>query len=957
MCRLSLLALAGIVAASAATAEDQTVVLDPFQVSTTGDKSYGALNSNSLTNFNAELKKLPISDDVMTKEFMDDVAATGVNALVSTYGVASGQSAVSSDGGATTMVGDRDLANSGNGGPTARGLTGGGTRLNGFPIKGGGGQTFDVERAEIIQGPQGLLYGAAGAGGVINTILNRARFGSTFGSVKYQGDEFGTKYGMVDANWGTDRIAIRTDFQDASQAFNRYNLGGPINGAYGQLAIRLLDNTVLRFSVESVTNTQTRNASVNFNAPKTGTLAADPRNAIPLRVLVGSGQAGDLDNGHVNFGTMDSFAGDFATERIWTTNYEASIETRETPWLSTQVAGMWDQFWQENFSASTTGLTPPGYSTNPTGEWAIGYTPSAGTQLWRRKAARASALIEFSFLRDTAHSQTIVGVDYWYAENTNKGDAYYQADANGNILLNPALVTVNNPLGRTTLSAPMWVSVNNGPLRYPLGIKPFANHYTNVATGVNYVRAPQDFIGTTAATATNPLGYTGPSGDWYQFGHSGAGYAAEFIDWFNGKLTTLAGVRVEDETIGRRGPQLNPATYLVSKRPLSANIGANFQLLPWLRPYVSYSNATSVPNVLNADPVGNLPKTPSGQAEEAGLKFTTPDNRLSGTLSVFNGTNKNDQYQIQSAIFNAINPNGGNGTVQPSTVWSTVNRQAQGASMEITAQPVDGWRSRLALSTVNSTTETTRNYSQYYNDQFYVNGGGVTWSDGSPYLVPVTPSNKTGPQTQLTLAMLNGTDANTNYVATLDPDSGLITNRTSVFPVTTDPVHGTVFTGKNGLPIADIQLNWKDPNGHHGVIPVVYKGEASPNFAKYQITWTNAYDFRHGPLRGLTVGGSFLGRFRTIGYYYNQVVFNSSNVAVGTKRLPFYLPDTVRIDPFIRYQHKLGRFTYVMQLNITNLLNDYHWQLFPNPASGAYNYSATYSQMPRMYTWSSSLKF
>ena len=56
---------------------------------------------------------------------------------------------------------------------------------------------------------------------------------------------------------------------------------------------------------------------------------------------------------------------------------------------------------------------------------------------------------------------------------------------------------------------------------------------------------------------------------------------------------------------------------------------------------------------------------------------------------------------------------------------------------------------------------------------------------------PVTPGNAAGPQTQLTVGMLNGTDAtNRSYTAVLDPDSGLITNRSTVFPTTASAVHG-----------------------------------------------------------------------------------------------------------------------------------------------------------------------
>src|SRR5687768_14845582 len=54
----------------------ETIELSPFTVQATSDTSYGALNSNSITSFNAELEKLPISADVLTSAFMEDTNST-----------------------------------------------------------------------------------------------------------------------------------------------------------------------------------------------------------------------------------------------------------------------------------------------------------------------------------------------------------------------------------------------------------------------------------------------------------------------------------------------------------------------------------------------------------------------------------------------------------------------------------------------------------------------------------------------------------------------------------------------------------------------------------------------------------------------------------------------------------------------------------------------------------------
>src|SRR5579883_2209184 len=73
---------------------DEAVQLSPFEVSTTSDKGYAAMNSNSVTLFRADLDKLPISADIFDATFMEDVGATSVESLVQSYSAGAGVSNV-----------------------------------------------------------------------------------------------------------------------------------------------------------------------------------------------------------------------------------------------------------------------------------------------------------------------------------------------------------------------------------------------------------------------------------------------------------------------------------------------------------------------------------------------------------------------------------------------------------------------------------------------------------------------------------------------------------------------------------------------------------------------------------------------------------------------------------------------------------------------------------------------
>src|SRR5207302_10828227 len=68
----------------------ELIELTPFEVRTDKDTSYGALNSNSVTRFNTELDKVPISDDIFTEQFMTDVGATSITDMLQTFGAGVG---------------------------------------------------------------------------------------------------------------------------------------------------------------------------------------------------------------------------------------------------------------------------------------------------------------------------------------------------------------------------------------------------------------------------------------------------------------------------------------------------------------------------------------------------------------------------------------------------------------------------------------------------------------------------------------------------------------------------------------------------------------------------------------------------------------------------------------------------------------------------------------------------
>ena len=69
---------------------------------------------------------------------------------------------------------------------------------------------FDVERVEVLRGPQGTLYGRNATGGVINVLSARPRLGEFEGDIKLEGGNYNAQRvrGMINIPVG-NRLAIR----------------------------------------------------------------------------------------------------------------------------------------------------------------------------------------------------------------------------------------------------------------------------------------------------------------------------------------------------------------------------------------------------------------------------------------------------------------------------------------------------------------------------------------------------------------------------------------------------------------------------------------------------------------------------------------------------------------------------------------------------------------------------
>lgn len=801
---------------------ESVIKLDPFEVTTTKDTSYGALNSNSITQFNTELSKTPVVADIFTRQFMEDTQVQSVEELFNRYATSGGMVLATPDSDSNaTQPGDRfSVAQFG-----VRGLSAGTAHRDGFdfsPTNINATSIFDIERVEVLHGSQGLLYGATGAGGVVNIVSKPANFNRSAGEFSERMDQYGSKLTNLDYNWGNSWVAFRGDLLNQNNHFRRLFIGDTTEGYYGQLAFKLpfgITDSTLRFIDEETHNDRIfpNNTTVNF-----GNATADPRNGDNLFYLYATHQLGAnnpatgtpftsgraIDNGVINTQNIQSFGGWQSEEDQDNTVNEISLDTTWTKWLSTSFAGLYDKS-QQMRSTNLSNLYAPGVAANllPT-DWAINSSLANSENPELKKSYRANALFSFDFLDGKISTKTGIGFEreYDYDKGAGIQYSYYLANPAGGVTID---TTSKSNLGRTQIPS-LWWAVDQGPLEYPyskVGAKSLYYDGRFGGTPGVYVRMPTNPRSVAWVTPNNPQGlaslYEASLNNGNTEGVSGNNpgsfsnqnraqgyYIANYTSWWDDRFDTLFGLRESDIFI--RAPNTVTTTQQAwietrSGTLPSYNAGVNVRLSSWmnLRGYYGYSRTFNVPVNFGNDALGAAPPNPTGWTHEGGIKFQTDKGGLSGDIALWTGAEYGDTYNAGSNYENTVNPGGLNGSANgPNggrSTWSNSDHTSRGIELAVTAELNNNWRVRFSASVQDGTILKTKSYPMLYNDQFYTDShGNVTYANGQPFLVPTDATNYAKLQkqnaavdpaasytgatfTQLTTTMMN-TPGNPYYV-------------------------------------------------------------------------------------------------------------------------------------------------------------------------------------------------
>ncbi len=882
----------------------ETVTLKAFEVTADPADSYEAINTSGVTGTNRSIRSLPMTMNVYTRTFIDELNATDISDIMKfTPNVSYSLDAT---GGGTQSPEQFRL----------RGLTSKEERRrNGF-VSLSRSDVFSTERLEVLRGAQALLYGQGVSSGAVNTVTKRATQGE-FGEFRIQMDSLQSERLTLDYNKSFGAYSVRAVALTGYQHYWQANLIDQPRGFYLEAARPIGRTFTLRANHEYVEeNSRTRNGGTATTIRDNR--LRDPRVGVSLDDLLYNGgnlsgiTIGGKPLSYENYRSAQSIV---TGRRQIANNTVVALEGDVTPRFSTRVAWNYQRVRIFNGTNNVAAdFYAPTDSNAIDGEWTTRVSPQRSRNYWQIWALQAAGVYKFEFGPGSTH-QLIVGGEQRLKQQTFIQQRMYQVDAQNNF------VRGTDNLGRRFL-VPYYVPVSS---RYINQHQP----------PEGYKWADNAAFNSVPATPDNPRGLSGSSPLTLRVERQLAGYANWLGNWYHNRAETMIGVRADKVTLDN--DQINQRiTNTVAKSGFG---GIVFNVTPDFGVYANASKSFAAAGTFQPTVDNVFPQPGEGISAEAGLKFDLWDRRISGSLAVYDNKSENEALALPAAQRNIIDPAGING--RNGGTGATANVRSRGVELVLTAQPAKGWRVYFSLGTNDATITSGLSHEIFYNDQMNVVGDNVKVKqpDGTltDLLVPSVRTNLTSPKIPLTLTMLR-TDPTTGYRANLNPVSGMITNAAALFLNTPG-----VATGVTGVPISKHQLGFVAPN--NGIYTVFTPGDKTTPNAGFTTSANTNYEFSSGLLKGASVGGTV---------QWQREVRQGYALIGGTRQL-YFQPDSVRFDLRLGYRVRVQRTTWNFQFTVQNVLD--RQPVEPTLTEAGALTLVNVSQAPRTYLLSTSLRF
>ncbi|MEI6467807.1 MAG: TonB-dependent receptor plug domain-containing protein, partial [Verrucomicrobiota bacterium] len=454
-------------AAAADSAAKEIVTLTPFAVAADATDTYQAMNTNSITGTNTALGKTPLDAKVFNRQLMDEMGVVDMTEMLSKLGglgsaiISGGNEEVRGD-----LEGDRQDPKS----MTMRGLTINNPRRDGF-LRSDTAlmDSFDVERVDALGGSNSLLFGSGDAGGVITTNSKRAAVGRPLrGTLAAGGDSEGSRRYTLDVGsgfkyWGWRINAVKGDAKYFRPANRQQNEGLQL-----ATTIRPWQRLEIRGEWRHLTRTTTYPNSGTVRAPLNLLLPTGERmDGQSTRYIAAFPNASALTGGVIDVTKADTLFGPYYAFAFKNISKSIVAETTLAEGLALQVRYGHDARVNNALSPTNSTIFAPGgagnlYADPVTGQvgtsWAFTsglpqlnpfHTGARGYRAalaYQKDAGRLGRHQASAFLQDM---QSWTNQEQW---------KYYEADASGKVIQNPALITAADS-GRLNMPA-IWLPIN-----------------------------------------------------------------------------------------------------------------------------------------------------------------------------------------------------------------------------------------------------------------------------------------------------------------------------------------------------------------------------------------------------------------------------------------------------------------------------------------------------------------
>jgi len=199
--------------AAAGAEEEQVVRLSPFEVSTTRNIGYQATETLAGTRIRTDLKDVGSAITVLTKEFLQDIGATGNDTLLqyTTNAEVAGTRGTYAGLGNGTSVDETSNLRAPAGAQRVRGLASADLTRD-FFVTDIPWDSYNVDRIDIQRGPNSILFGLGSPAGIVNAATHNAEF-TNMGNVENRIGSYGTVRDSIDINQELfpGVLAIRVD--------------------------------------------------------------------------------------------------------------------------------------------------------------------------------------------------------------------------------------------------------------------------------------------------------------------------------------------------------------------------------------------------------------------------------------------------------------------------------------------------------------------------------------------------------------------------------------------------------------------------------------------------------------------------------------------------------------------------------------------------------------------------